>query len=407
MGYCLDSREPFNLYQSIVNGPYFVDKSDLIAELLPLVKAGNRHICITRPRRFGKSVMAQMIGAFFTKGIDSRCIFDDLKIAAHPMYREYLNKYHVIYINFLNAANESGNYQEFVTMVKDTIQEDVRETFLSVKFRKRSTAIQDLTAVTEQTGEKFILVMDEWDCIFHKKYTTDNDWRDFINYLSALTKDKGYLALAYMTGVLPIAKYSSGSSINHFEEYTLATQKKFGTFFGFTCEEVDNLFEKYQIREKNSKITREDLEYWYDGYNTLDGKHIYNPRSVVSALSNNQIASYWTETGSYNEIAQYIVNDAAEVREDVARMVAGEKIRAEIDEYAATDRQLNTRDEILSAMVVYGFLSYENGYVRIPNHELRLEFAETIKKEKSSAVFYAASVKPAAAALQKALPSGK
>ncbi len=383
MGYYLDSTEPFRLYQSTVKNPYFVDKSAMLAELLPLAEAGNNHICITRPRRFGKSVAAAMIGAFFTKGIDASGIFDGLQIAEHPQYRDFLNQYHVIYINFLNAANESGSYEEFITMVKDTMQEDVREGFPLVRFRKSGTVTQDLTAVTDQTGEKFILIMDEWDCIFHKKYTTDDNRRDFINYLSALTKDAGYLALTYMTGVLPIAKYSSGSSINHFKEYTLSSREKFGTFFGFTREEVDTLYEEYLANETNPGITREDLDYWYDGYSTVSGEHIYNPRSLICALSDNQIASYWTQTGTYNEIAPYIVNDVADVKEDIARMVTGERVRADIDEYAAAAMELNTRDEIFSAMVVYGFLNYEKGYVSIPNHELRLEFARTIKREPS------------------------
>ncbi len=383
MGYYLDSTEPFTLYKEMAGSPYFVDKSMMIGELLSLINTREKHICITRPRRFGKSVAAAMIGAFFNNGIDASSIFDGLQIAAHPQYREYLNQYHVIYINFLNAANESGSYEEFITMVKDTMQEDVREGFPLVRFRKSGTAIRDLAAVTNQTGEKFILIMDEWDCIFHKKYTTDDNRRDFINYLSALTKDAGYLALTYMTGVLPIAKYSSGSSINHFKEYTLSSREKFGTSFGFTREEVDTLYEEYLANETNPGISREDLDYWYDGYSTVNGEHIYNPRSLICALSDNQIASYWTQTGAYNEIAPYIVNGVADVKEDIARMVAGERVRADIDEYAVAARELNTRDEIFSAMVVYGFLNYEKGYVSIPNHELRQEFARTIKKEPS------------------------
>ncbi len=384
MGYYLDSTEPFTLYKEIVGSPYFVDKSMMIEELLSLINTRDKHICITRPRRFGKSVAATMLGAFFTKGIDASCIFDGLQIAAHPQYRDFLNQYHVIYINFLNAANESGSYEEFITIVKDTMQEDVREGFPLVRFRKSGTAIQDLAAVTEQTGEKFILIMDEWDCIFHKKYTTDDDRRDFINYLSALTKDAGYLALTYMTGVLPIAKYSSGSSINHFSESHMAAPDEYSECFGFTNSEVDELYGCYMRKVKEPPVTRSSLTEWYDGYQIGKERHLYNPRSIVMALSKNRIGSYWTQTGGFSELSSYIINDIDGVKSAVAQMVTGESVPVLMQEYAASAMRLDTRDRILSAMVIYGFLTYDGDSetVRIPNQELMKEFKDTIREER-------------------------
>ncbi|MCD7883435.1 MAG: ATP-binding protein [Lachnospiraceae bacterium] len=398
MGYYLNGTQAFSVYESESRKPYFVDKTALLKELIPLVEQGNNHICITRPRRFGKSVMAAMVGAFFGKGTDSSGIFDSLKIAQDPQneggplqgqpdeavdYRQYMNQYDVIYINFIEAANESSSYEEFITTTKEILQEDLREAFPDVKFRKKGTAIQDLQKIYEHTQNKFILVFDEWDCIFHKDYTTDEDRRNFINWLAALTKDKGYIALSYMTGVLPIAKYSSGSTINNFDEYTMAVQPKFSEYFGFTDEEVDILYERYLKRESSPAITREDLRIWYDGYHTAGGARLYNPRSVVKALSNNCLASYWTSSGQYMEIAAYIANDRDDVKKDVALMVLGEAVPAKVEEYAATAMRLGTRNEILSAMVVYGFLNYENGKVHIPNKELTDEFAKTIREKES------------------------
>ncbi len=385
MGYYLNGTQAFSVYESESRKPYFVDKTALLKELIPLVEQGNNHICITRPRRFGKSVMAAMIGAFFGKGTDSSGIFDSLKIAQDSTfaYRQYMNQYDVIYINFIEAANESSSYEEFITTTKEILQEDLREAFPDVNFRKKGTAIQDLQKIYEHTQNKFILVFDEWDCIFHKTYTTDEDRRSFINWLAALTKDKGYIALSYMTGVLPIAKYSSGSTINNFDEYTMAVQPKFSEYFGFTDNEVDMLFERYQERESSPAITREDLRIWYDGYHTAGGERLYNPRSVVKALSNNCLASYWTSSGQYMEIAAYIANDRDDVKKDVALMVLGEAVPTNVEEYAATSMKLSTRNEILSAMVVYGFLNYENGKVHIPNKELMDEFAKTIREREN------------------------
>ncbi|MCD7832793.1 MAG: ATP-binding protein [Lachnospiraceae bacterium] len=397
MGYYLNSAQVLSLYKSEVDSPYFVDKSLLLKELFPLVKAGNKHLCITRPRRFGKSVMAAMVGAFFSKGIDSSSIFDSLKIAQASEdgstmestvderfdYREYMNQYNVIYINFIEAANESDSYQEFISSIKEMLQEDLRETFPEVRFRKKGTVIQDLRMIYEKHRLRFILVFDEWDCIFHKSYTSNEDRKSFINWLAAMTKDTGYVALSYMTGVLPIAKYSSGSTINNFDEYTMAVQPKFSEYFGFTEEEVDMLYDRYLKRTVSPAVTREELRIWYDGYHTAGGLRLYNPRSVVKALSNNCLASYWTSSGQYMEISTYIMNDRADVKKDVALMVAGEAVPARVEEFAATSMNLTTRNEILSAMVVYGFLNYEDGKVHIPNRELMDEFAKTIREREN------------------------
>ncbi|MCD7762680.1 MAG: ATP-binding protein [Lachnospiraceae bacterium] len=397
MGYYLNSTQVYSLYKSEVDSPYFVDKSLLLKELFPLVEAGNKHLCITRPRRFGKSVMAAMIGAFFGKGIDSSNIFDSLKIAKNSddsslvlsrfdeqyNYRDYMNQYNLIYINFIEAANESTSYQEFISSIKEMLQEDLREAFPEVRFRKKGTAIQDLRMIYEHTQSKFILVFDEWDCIFHKSYTTNEDRKAFISWLAAMTKDTGYVALSYMTGVLPIAKYSSGSTINNFDEYTMAVQPKFSEYFGFTDKEVDMLYDRYLNRTASPAIAREELRLWYDGYHTAGGERLYNPRSVVKALSNNCLASYWTSSGQYMEISTYIMNDRADVKKDVALMVAGEAVPTRVEEFAATSMNLTTRNEILSAMVVYGFLNYEDGKVHIPNRELMDEFAKTIREREN------------------------
>ncbi|MCD8118467.1 MAG: ATP-binding protein [Lachnospiraceae bacterium] len=389
MGDYLNTSQALTLYGNEAKKPYFVDKTDMLRILVPLVEQGSNHICITRPRRFGKSVMAAMIGAFFSRGMDSSGVFDSLKIAQKVKenesfnYHDYMNKYNVIYISFLNEANESTSYEEFITSVKEILQEDLHEAYPDVRFRKKGTVVQDLNRIHEQTKERFILIFDEWDCIFHKAYTTDEDRRSFINWLAAMTKDKAYVALSYMTGVLPIAKYSSGSTINNFQEYTMATDDIFSEYFGFTESEVDELFAKYEAITPKLNITRTDLKLWYDGYHTPSSERMYNPRSVIEALTRNCIRSYWTATGTYGEIATYIANDRADIKKDVALMVSGEAVPASVEEFAATAMQLTTRNEILSAMVVYGFLNYEDKKVHIPNKELMEEFAKTIREREN------------------------
>ena len=278
MGFYLNSRAAYTLYQSEAGQPYFVDKTKMLGELFPFVKTGNRHICLTRPRRFGKTMIANMIASFFTKACDTK--------------------------------------------------------------------------------------------------------------LRGLLKYRPYVQFAYMTGILPISKYSSGSELNMFAEYTMAAEELYSEYFGFTEKEVDVLFEKYLQNEPNPQVTREGLRIWYDGYHTKSGERVYNPRSVVLALTNNNLGNYWTSSGPYDEIYYYVQHNIAAVQDDLVQMISGIPVPAKISEYAATSMRLSTKEEIFSAMVVYGFLTYENGCVSIPNKELMDRFNEMLMKEQSLGYIY-------------------
>lgn len=191
-----------------------------------------------------------------------------------------------------------------------------------------------------------------------------------------------------MTGILPIAKYSGGSELNMFVEYDMTVMERFSDYFGFVEEEVDRLFDIYLKTTKRPKITREELEVWYDGYHTAAGVRLYSPRSVVCALSNSQLASYWTSSGPYDEIFFYVKNNIDDIRDDLVLMIAGEGVEAEIQNYAAVSMELNTKDEIYSAMVIYGLLTYMKGEVFIPNKELMDKFKELVMSKESMGYVY-------------------
>lgn len=392
MGMYLNGNAPYFLYKSEFCRPYFVDKSDILKDLIILANQGNSHICITRPRRFGKTVMANMIGAFFGKNTDANEIFDQLNIGKYSEYRQNLNQHNVIYIDFSVVDDECSNYKDYINAIKENLKIDIRQAYPDIEFRQNNSVREDLQQVFMEKGSRFIFVFDEWDAVFNMPFVTEADKKSYLLFLKGLLKDKAYVSLAYMTGILPIAKYSSGSELNMFIEYSMASEPKFGTDFGFSEEEVDQLYKKYchMCDEQGVKkaVTREGLRRWYDGYYSQNGEKLYNPRSVVASLTNNNLGSYWTSSGPYDEIFYYIRHNIADVRNDLALMVAGEGVNAKIREYAATSMNLTTRDEILSAMVVYGFLSYYQGKVYIPNKELMDQFDEMLRKETSLGYVY-------------------
>lgn len=403
MGVFLNSRVPFDLYRATAAEKYFVDKSVLLAELIPALGRNQRFFCITRPRRFGKSVMANMVGAFFGKTEDTGGIFGRLKIASPEIserlkkngckgYEEYLNHYDIIYIDFSQIPENCASYQTYIGRILSGLKKDVAEGLtegLADCGPDAEASVWDmLTMVYQRTGRRFIFILDEWDAVFHMEFISDADRRAYLLFLKALLKDKIYAELVYMTGILPIAKYSDGSELNMFVEYNMATSERFSGYFGFSDPEVDRLYSIYRETVEEAKITRDDLRTWYDGYRTALGEQVYNPRSIVCALTDNQLRNYWTSSGSYDSIFAYIRDNVADIRDDLALLFAGERIQADICEYAATSMRLETKDEIYSAMVVYGLLTYEGGAVAIPNKELADSFASMMKKEKSLGYIY-------------------
>lgn len=295
MGFYLNSISPFSLYKSEVESPYFVDKALLLEKLFPLVSQGNKHICITRPRRFEKTVMANMVGAFFNKGIDSSKLFSSLKIAGKPGYWEHLNQHHVIYIDFSKLPRNCSSYEQYINRIEKRLSADLIREFPDAEISDDDAIWDMLENIFNECGSpKFIFVLDEWDSIFHKDFVSENDKKNFIEFLSNLLKGNAYVSLTYMTRILPIAKYSSGSALNMFLEYTMITEPMFSEDFGFTKAEVKDLYQRYLKITPMPRVNEAGLKYWYDGYNTkADKTKIYNPRSVVAALTNNNLGDYW------------------------------------------------------------------------------------------------------------------
>ena len=403
MGIYLNNTSAYSLYREDYLLTFFVDKTDILNDLVPLLESKSKssdasgktpkYICITRPRRFGKSVMANMIAAYFGKGTDSSEVFDHLNVSKYPWYREHLNKHNVIHIYFNEVPALCNSYEEYITRISKILIRDLRNAYPQAEIEKDDNVWDALSSVYAYCGgEKFIFVLDEWDYIFHQDFAADTDKTSFARFLNALLKDKAYVEMAYITGVLPIAKFSSGSELNMFFEFTMVTMEQFSEYFGFTDEEVDVLYQKYSKVEKKPKISRKDLELWYDGYQTASGKRLYNPRSVVGALSYNQLGSYWTSSGPYDEIYFYVKNDVDNIKNDIAEMMTGKPILANVQEYASTSTEVKTKDEIYSAMVVYGFLSYYNGYIFIPNKELMDQFANMVRQKPDFGYMYRLAV---------------
>lgn len=371
MAVYLNTSSALTLYTELANSEYFVDKSSIIEPINKRIKTNTKYICITKPRRFGKTSILSMLGSFYCKAYDTRFLFDTLAISKSENYAAHLNKYNVINMCLNNLPDNGNTYNDYIDLIKSSLKKDISTVYPELKNQEFNSLSDMLTA----TNDEFIFIIDEWDYIFSHNLYIDNQL-DFLEFLRNLLKDRPYVALAYMTGVLPVKQYSTGSALNMFKEYTMLNDPFFGKYFGFTENEVEALC------KKQSKLTLNEISEWYDGYQTKDGLQLYNPRSVVCALEDGTCQSYWTRTGKMDEVLFFLKHNIGEVRDDVIKMVNRMPVRLEIKkEYTAGQESPVTRKEIYAAMIIYGLLSYHDGELRIPNKELMIEFESALEDE--------------------------
>lgn len=369
--YYLNTDMPMLLFQNIINSNIYVDKSRLIEKISAQMSKGSQYICITRPRRFGKTVNANMLGAYYTKGTDSSFLFDGLAVSKQDNYRKHLNSHNVIYIDFSRMPDFCDSYRQYIGSIVKKLYQDLKEAYPSLQEKEYDS----ISEMLRDTKERFVFILDEWDCVFYQTFASAKDKNSYLMFLKGMFKDQPYAELVYMTGVLPIAKYSSGSELNMFKEYNFMNDCVYEEYFGLSEKEVLTLCENC------GSVKYEELKFWYDGYFLSSGESLFNPRSVNCALTDGICMNYWTQTGPMNEIAECIEHNAGQVREDIVKLVSGISVEVQLNGYSAVQQQLNSRDEILSAMVVYGFLSYHNGKLKIPNHELMEKFQEVLLRD--------------------------
>ncbi len=371
MAICLNTKSALILYQELLNSEYFVDKSAMIEHISKRIRTNTKYVCITKPRRFGKTSVLNMLGAYYGKAYDAADLFEGSAISKCASYTDHLNQYHVISLCLNEIPLDWSRYEDYIAQFNNAIIHDVKESYPALKDQTFEKASDALAA----TGDSFIFLIDEWDYIFSHELYPEHQGA-FLEFLRNLLKDKSYVALVYMTGVLPIKKYSTGSALNMFKEYTMLKDPFFEECFGFTENEVQMLCAKQSV------LTMDEIREWYNGYQTRDGQRLYNPRSVVCALEDQTCQSYWTRTGKMDEVLFFLKYNISEVRDDVVKMVNGSSVWIDIErEFSAGQAQLSNRKDIYSAMVIYGLLSYSDGELRIPNKELMIEFQNALEDD--------------------------
>ena len=360
-------------FQEVLNSKIYVDKSELIQYTNSVLRTTQKYICVSRPRRFGKSMAANMLTAYYSRGCDSRELFQGLKIATHPDFEKHLNQYNVIHLNMRDYLTESENMKQLIQFVEDDLLDELQQEFSDLRMPRRKTLVKVLEQAFAQYKIPFVFIIDEWDCIFRVHKSDAASQKDYLDFLRNLLKDKSYIALAYMTGILPIKKYGEHSAINVFYEYSMTDASPIEEFTGFTEQEVRQLCEQYNMPFSETKK-------WYDGY-CVDGVSIYNPKSVVEAMLRGKFSNYWTQTETYEALKIYIQSNEFGVQDVILKLLAGEKGKIDTTTFSNDMVTFATKDDVLTLLVHLGYLTYnaETKEIWIPNDEVMEQFISTVK----------------------------
>ena len=390
-------------YQMAVNSEIFVDKTEMIRYLNSVVNTQQRYVSVSRPRRFGKTMAADMICAYYDREADSRELFAQRKLAdvqEDPQTRkgtegnrwdEYLGKFDVIHLVMTDFMEDSNSVQDMLNCLTEEIVDELRDKYPDINLGNRIKLRTVMNKIYSATNRQFVIVIDEWDAIFR---AWKNDTAGQIRYLDFLRdwmKDKPYVALAYLTGILPIKKYGQHSALNMFTEYSMTSPKGLAEYVGFTTEDVEDI-----CRQK--KLNFNALKEWYDGYRLsnkpsgelVDGDvnnqgicvyDIYCPLSVVSAALYKKLENYWNKTENFEALAEYIRKDYDGLKDSVALLMDGGRLKIDISTYQNDMTTFHGRDDILSLLIHLGYLGYddERGEVFIPNREILDEFKTSTK----------------------------
>ncbi|MBQ7931545.1 MAG: AAA family ATPase, partial [Clostridia bacterium] len=369
-------------FRTSLRSEIYVDKTMLISQVNRRIRTEQKFLCVSRPRRFGKSMAMDMLSAYYNCGEDTSALFENLKIASAESYREHLNKYHVIKINMQEFLSATDSVEAMLAMLKKYISLDLFDQYEeTVRFRDEKNFTQVMKDVYAKTNRPFVILIDEWDCLFREYAHNTDAQRKYLDFLRVWLKDQDYVALAYMTGILPIKKYGTHSALNMFTEYSMTDPRELAEYFGFTEDEVKALCEEYEMDFDEARA-------WYDGYELVtyskDGNtyhSMYNPKSVVESMLSHKYGTYWNRTETYEALKVYIQMNVDGLKDAVVRMLAGDTVEISTGTFTNDMTTFSGRDDVLTLLVHLGYLTYdsERSTVSIPNKEVSQEYVNAIR----------------------------
>ena len=363
-------------FQRVRNSEY-IDKSGLISVVNSTLFTERSFSCVTRSRRFGKSMAAKMLCAYYDHSCDSRQLFADLQIASDPQFEKHLNKYPVIYLDISDFVTRFKD-DSIMLHINEEMKADIHEAYPDVPMKAEDDLMAFLIRINAKTNEPFIFIIDEWDAICREFKAGTAAMDNYVNWLRRMFKagsSAQVFAGVYMTGILPVKKYKTESALNNFTEYSMVEPMELANCFGFTKDEVRALAAKHNM-------DFDELEKWYDGYQIGDEQSIFNPNSVMMAIKSRRCRSFWASTGAFTAVADYINMNYEGLKDDIIYMLAGGRCPVDPTGFQNDMSTINSKNDVLTALIHLGYLGYDwrEDECYIPNREVAGEMANAVKE---------------------------
>ena len=367
---------PGNIAFAEVRRNEYVDKTGLIPVFSSHLGTASKLFCVSRPRRFGKSIAAQMLIAYYGKGADSRALFDGLEVSKSPDFEKYLNRYSVLFLDMTSIIAQCQDKRELVPFIMRNVNRELQEAF-SVDIDETMHLSESLSRINLQTEERFIFIIDEWDAICRELKDDTQSFEDYVWLLRSLFKSDITARVfegVYMTGILPIKKYGAQSALNNFDEYTMLNPGPLAPFFGFTENEVKTLC-------KQHNVSFEEMRRWYDGYSLPNAGSLYNPNSVIKALRFGTFANYWASTSTYESIRDYISMNFSGLKDAVVAMLGGMSVSVNPGKFQNDLISISDRDDVITLLIHLGYLAFNpvDRTAYIPNFEIAEELRNAVE----------------------------
>lgn len=377
MGRFVNSKT--SAFQDALNSEIYVDKTGLLEYTNRVIDTTAKFICNSRPRRFGKSITADMLTAYYSKGCNSEDMFSNLEISKSADYRKHLNQYDVIHLDIQWCMEPAGGAENVISYITENTISELKEYYPNVLPEQIHSLPEALSRIHEAIENKFIIIIDEWDVLIRDEALNQTIQDEYISFLRGLFKGNEpskYIHLAYLTGILPIKKVQTQSALNNFAEFTMLDAKIFAKYIGFTEEEVKSLCNQY-----SRNFT--EVKRWYNGY-LLNNYQVYNPKAVVENLRWNQYKSYWSQTGTYEAIVPLINMNFDGLKTAIIEMLSGTSVEVDVSSFQNDMTSFSNKDDVLTYLIHLGYLAYnqttETAF--IPNEEIRQELIKATKRKK-------------------------
>ncbi len=369
----------YSAFETALNSEIYIDKTGLLAYTNKVINTKQAFICNSRPRRFGKSVTADMLTAYYSKGCDSADIFADYEISHAGDFRQHLNKYDVIHLDIQWCLAPAKGAAGVVSYIEKSVIAELKEKYPDIISEETISLPEAMSEIYTVTGNKFIVIIDEWDILIRDEANNRDEQENYINFLRGMfkgTEPTRFISLAYLTGILPIKKMKTQSALNNFDEFTMLDAGALASYIGFTELEVEKLCDKYH--KDFAEVKR-----WYDGY-VLENQQVYNPKAVVSVMLRGNFQSYWSQTGTYEVVVPLINMDFDGLKQAIIEMVSGSTVEVDTGTFQNDTVSFSSRDDVITYLIHLGYLAYDQRkqYAFIPNEEIRQELLAATKKTK-------------------------